>query len=383
MQQSFQDAMAIVARFGKPTYFLTMTCNPQWKEIQENLFTGQTPSDRPDLTSRVFYAKLTELCTDLFKKHVLGEVQAYVYVVEFQKRGLPHCHMLLIMKEGWKVRTPEECDRAVIAEIPNPETEQELYGAITSYMIHRQCGPADPQSPCMQSGFCSKRFPKPLRHQTSVEPDGYPLYRRRNLFPAEINGVPYSDEWVVPTNPYLILKYNCHINMEICGMISAVKYLYKYIYKGPDRANINIESVVSMSDDYIHQGLDVELAVSLAYFDVSDRMSLLGKDFTRIVTPPTRERPLPPNLPTDYIAHERNGLRQYETLNTMQKAAADSILSALDGNGSKYIYVDGPGGSGKTYLYNTVYNIAVGRRYQVLCVACTGIAANLLPGGRT
>ncbi|KAK6027977.1 hypothetical protein OSTOST_05986 [Ostertagia ostertagi] len=238
MHQAFQDAMAIVARFGKPTYFLTMTCNPQWKEIQENLFDGQLPSDRPDLTSRVFHAKLMELCSDLFKKHVLGEVQAYVYVIEFQKRGLPHCHMLLIMKERWKVRTPEECDRAVTAEIPNPETEPELHAAITSYMIHRRCGPADPQSPCMQSGSCSKRFPKPLRHHTSVEPDGYPLYRRRNRFPAEIHGVSYSDEWVVPTNPYLIMKYDCHINMEICGMISAVKYLYKYVYKGPDRANI-------------------------------------------------------------------------------------------------------------------------------------------------
>ncbi|KAK6031189.1 hypothetical protein OSTOST_02664 [Ostertagia ostertagi] len=161
-----------------------------------------------------------ELCSDLFKKHVLGEVQAYVYVIEFQKRGLPHCHMLLIMKERWKVRTPEECDRAVTAEIPNPETEPELHAAITSYMIHRRCGPADPQSPDSQN-LC-----------VTI----------------------HSDEWVVPTNPYLIMKYDCHINMEICGMISAVKYLYKYVYKGPDRANINIEG--AGENDEIKQHLN-------------------------------------------------------------------------------------------------------------------------------
>ncbi|KAK6012894.1 hypothetical protein OSTOST_21926 [Ostertagia ostertagi] len=102
MQQAYQDAMAIVARYGKPTYFLTITCNPQWKEIQENLFHGQSPSDRPDLVARVFNAKLQELCNDLLRRHVLGEVEAYVYVIEFQKRGLPHCHMLLIMKDDWK-----------------------------------------------------------------------------------------------------------------------------------------------------------------------------------------------------------------------------------------------------------------------------------------
>ena len=37
MQQEYQDAMAIVSAMGKPDLFLTMTCNPKWREIQENL----------------------------------------------------------------------------------------------------------------------------------------------------------------------------------------------------------------------------------------------------------------------------------------------------------------------------------------------------------
>jgi hypothetical protein len=35
--------------------------------------------------------------------------------------------------------------------------------------------------------------------------------------------------------------YNCHINVEICSSIIAVKYLYKYIYKGPDRASYSVD----------------------------------------------------------------------------------------------------------------------------------------------
>ncbi|KAK6761955.1 hypothetical protein RB195_022886 [Necator americanus] len=46
-------------------------------------------------------------------------------------------------------------------------------------------------------------------------------------------------------------------------------------------------------------------------------------------------------------------------------------------------FIDGPGGSGKAYLYNTIYNMAMGQRRQVLCVGWIGIAPNLLPNGRT
>ena len=38
---------------------------------------------------------------------------------------------------------------------------------------------------------------------------------------------------VVPHNLYLVSKYNCHINVEICnGVGRMIKYLYKYVYKG-------------------------------------------------------------------------------------------------------------------------------------------------------
>ena len=41
MQQCYQDAMAIINRKGKPDIFLTMTCNPKWSEIVENLLHNQ------------------------------------------------------------------------------------------------------------------------------------------------------------------------------------------------------------------------------------------------------------------------------------------------------------------------------------------------------
>ena len=53
--QQYQDAMAIVRTFGKPTFFITFTCNAQWEEITRELLPGQAAVDRPDLTARVFW----------------------------------------------------------------------------------------------------------------------------------------------------------------------------------------------------------------------------------------------------------------------------------------------------------------------------------------
>lgn len=85
MFELYQDAMAIVSHYGKPDLFLTFTCNPKWKEIQENLLPGQTAWDRPDLVCRVFKMKLDEFLKDLYKQQVFGKVKASVHVVEFQK----------------------------------------------------------------------------------------------------------------------------------------------------------------------------------------------------------------------------------------------------------------------------------------------------------
>ena len=51
------NALALVTQFGQPTLFITLTCNPLWEEIQEQLLEGQTAFDRPDVVTRVFHAR--------------------------------------------------------------------------------------------------------------------------------------------------------------------------------------------------------------------------------------------------------------------------------------------------------------------------------------
>ena len=123
-------------------------------------------------------------------------------------------------------------------------------------MLHGPCGADNPKCPCMKDGQCSKSFPKPFCQRTSIGDDCYPTYRRRCPGPGESAGghttsvrvsrtgqhVVMDNRSVVPYNPWLLLKFRAHINVEFCASIKAIKYLYKYVYKGSDKATVTMEA---------------------------------------------------------------------------------------------------------------------------------------------
>ena len=116
MQQNYQDAMAIVAKYGKPDLFVIYTCNPKVQDILENLRDNEYPEHHPDLVSRVYRLHFAELLCDIKDRHILGVPMAHIHVIEFQKRGLPHCHMLIILRAEYKLRTRNDIDRIISAE---------------------------------------------------------------------------------------------------------------------------------------------------------------------------------------------------------------------------------------------------------------------------
>ena len=50
-----------------------------------------------------------------------------------------------------------------------------------------------------------------------------------------------DNSWVVPYSPFLSLRFNCQIHDELCLSPTGAKYLYKYAYKGEDRAMVRAE----------------------------------------------------------------------------------------------------------------------------------------------
>ena len=87
---------------------------------------------------------------------------AVLYTIEFQKRGLPHCHTLLWVDARDKIKSPEEIDNFISAELPDEASDPQAYKVVADMMMHCPCGNAKPDAPCMQEGICSKHFPKKI-----------------------------------------------------------------------------------------------------------------------------------------------------------------------------------------------------------------------------
>src|SRR6266508_655641 len=96
----------------------------------------------------------------------------------------------------------------------------------------------------MRKSKCSKFYPKEFQENTTYTETDFTVYRRRN------NGIfirrehhNLDNRWVVPHNITLLKRYQAHINVEYVNKSKVVKYLCKYINKGPDQANVIFEQI--------------------------------------------------------------------------------------------------------------------------------------------
>ena len=139
-----------------------------------------------------------------------------------------------------------------------------LQDLIPTVMMHNPCGVHNEDAPCMEKDpktghkWCSKHFPKDYSDITCVGDDGYPVYCHHYnpsvSFTKWVCGqdVMVDNWWVVPYIPYLMWHYRAHINTEICASINVIKYLNKYIYKGPDRMTLTIANANNEVDLHLH-----------------------------------------------------------------------------------------------------------------------------------
>ena len=219
MNQLFQDSMAICRAFNKPDLFLTMTANPNWPDIQNALLQEESPDgsltlprnkqasyDRPDIVARVFEQTKNAVLKEV-KGGLFGKVLACIHTIEFQKRGLPHMHLLIFLNPADKIHDADDIDSIVSAQLPDPITQPLLYETITTCMLHGPCGTIKPKAKCMVDKKCSKKYPKQFRENTLWNENSYPDYARPdNGRTVQKLGHVYDNRDVVPYNPYLCAK---------------------------------------------------------------------------------------------------------------------------------------------------------------------------------
>ena len=133
--------MVILRHYHKPDLFITFTCISLWSEIQSCLDRYQTTASRPDIVVRFFRLKLKSLLHELLRQgfvrlklfnrfvqvfhffsvpEIFGKVVTYIHVIQYQKRGLPHAHILLLLANQDRLRNSSDIDKWVSAEIPAP-----------------------------------------------------------------------------------------------------------------------------------------------------------------------------------------------------------------------------------------------------------------------
>jgi hypothetical protein len=222
--EQISDSLAVAAAYGPPTFFVTMTCNTNWPEIQSQLRHGQDFTDIPVVVVRVFKRKITllEQALKTMFPHAGGLLYC-IHSIEFQKRGLPHAHILLKFRSD--CITAAQINAVVSAEIPSNAGDAAL---VRKFMIHKHPSLKKPLSKYCQrldedgERTCRFHYPHPLQATTSIDIEGRPHYRRRNP----------GDEWVVPYCLPLLRKFHCHLNFEVANTSHLFQYLFKYIHKG-------------------------------------------------------------------------------------------------------------------------------------------------------
>ena len=150
----------------------------------------------------------------------------------------------MILADEDRPNTNADIDNVISAQFPpdpnncplKSDSRKQAIGLeaiILKNMLH---GKLNPSSPCMQDGKCSKGFPKQYCEKTVVMKDNsYPEYQRLSpvhggqsvVSTVKSKNCVIDNRCIVPHSPYLLLRYNAHINVELCMSPLASKYLFK------------------------------------------------------------------------------------------------------------------------------------------------------------
>nr|CAD2199069.1 unnamed protein product [Meloidogyne enterolobii] len=157
-------------------------------------------------------------------------------------------------------------------------------------------------------------------------------------------------------------------------------FAWSYLLKSLDIIDLN-----DLAEDFAKKH-SIELAYRKAYLDIAKRIVEAGKSLDDF---PTMEKiddiDLDIEEKFDIVEELDIGRRSYELLNDEQRAIVDEIMNRISNPDGKvaFYFLSGPGGSGTTFVISKIVHLIRGMKKKVSTMAFTGIAATLLPGGRT
>ncbi|KAM0853579.1 hypothetical protein ACQ4PT_050975 [Festuca glaucescens] len=312
---------------------------------------GQRPHNRADIAVRVYHMKLNEYLGLIKSGKAFGKVTAVLHTVEFQKRGLPHAHILVWRDKGERGEvTPALIDSHVCAEIPDPV--QDPLGTYNSVVYESF------KDACAARGLLGDDNEW---HYAFDEALKWGMGRQlRQLFVTMILFCGVLDE-----NAFFE-KYWTYLAEDIQHRIRSSLHDSAYLVPVDELRNMLIEE---LSGVFARNGCSI-LDHNLPLKSVCDPTSHVNNMIND-------------ELCQDFDSLIKTAEAMQEKLNENQRAAFESIVDRVRKEKPAFFFVSGHGGTGKTFLWNALVAYLRGYQRIVLTVASSGVASLLLPGGRT
>ncbi|KAK9713953.1 hypothetical protein RND81_06G060800 [Saponaria officinalis] len=439
MQQYYQDTMAICRWYGNPHLFITFTANPKWLEVDSILkFTkGQKVDDRSDIVARVFKLKHRQLMNCLKKDQYFGVAIADVCTIEFQKRGLPHSrtHSFVKFPKAFNEETRFDHNGYPIYR---RRLNDRYIKKGENYLDNRSIVPYNPGlllkfDAHINVEWCNTaraikylfKYPSVMRLPVHLEGEQAVVINDNSVLKVVIQKMSEAEtiltSWMhtnaidpdarTLSNAKFPTKYRWDKGWpkrkhgKCIGRIAYVHHtageryylrLLLNIVKGSqsfeDIRIINGILYPSYKDTCYALGLLNNDKESYKLIEIDKILMKYGKRLQDVNNMPqpleSDTEGIDNKLIRDGRMYDRKELqKQWSTrinqLNKEQKVVYDAVMKALNNEVPNVIFVYDHGGTGKPFLYGTISAKLRAENKIVLNVASSGIAALLLPGGRT
>ncbi|XP_072087082.1 uncharacterized protein [Arachis hypogaea] len=370
-----QDAMTICKHFGYPDLFLTIMFNPNWPEFQRFTERERIPiTDRPDISCRVFLAKLKCLLSDLKEGVFFGPLNAVkindvdidnrfvvpynpLLLIKYQAHiNLGLCNKSNVIKYLFKyVNKGSDRVTATVGETYDVGESSQVVDEIKQYYDCRYLSPSESMW---------RIFAYDIHHR-------WPAVQR---FADDVYGLDDGQQAVLGgARGSLRVSVSCTAKEAFCDVVAIWFHRKMSVWE---------QTWAYLSDDILyrrrHELQYPDLTMSqdeleaFCLLEIEKLLQSNGKSLRNYA-----------GMPYDTVSLTREHDANVSKLNEEQRVVYDKIIDCVSNKRHGFFFVYGFGGTGKTFLYRVLSARLRSEKKMVINVASSGIASLLLPGGKT